>query len=74
MNSALSSAEAKEGTECPRKNATDLQNSNANSFKLIIKQLFLFKYAVIRLNFDIFSSIFGNLVVELKISKLQICC
>ena len=34
---------------------------------------FLLKSAIIRINFDIFSSIFGDLVVKLKISKLQNC-
>ena len=45
---------------------------SANCFQLIIKQLFLFESATVRLNFDIFSSIFGNLAEELNINKLQI--
>ena len=34
--------------------------------------IFLVKSAIIRIHFDIVSSIFGDLIVELKISKLQI--
>ena len=49
---------------CPRKNATDLNNSNGSCFILISKQLFLLKSTTIRINFDIFSSIFGDLVVK----------
>ena len=40
---------------------------------LVSKQLFQLKFAIIRINFDIFSSIFGDLVVKLKISKVQNC-
>ena len=54
-----------------QKNATDLKNSNGNCFILIIKRLFSLKYAEIRIVFDIFSRIFGDLVVNLKISKLR---
>ena len=60
-------------TRCPRKNATDLKNSTGNCFILIIKRLFLLKSAMIRMNFDIFSIIFSDLVLKLKISKLQNC-
>ena len=60
-------------TGCPRKNATDLKNSCGSCFILIIKQLFLLKSAIIRINFDIFPNIFGDLVVKSKISKLQNC-
>ena len=60
-------------TGCPRKNATDLNNSNGSCFILVSKQLFLLKSAIIRINFDTVSSIFGNLVVKLKISKVQNC-
>ena len=60
-------------TGCPRKNATDLSNSNGSCFILVSKQLFLLKFTVIRINFDIFSSIFDGLVVKLKISKVQNC-
>ena len=60
-------------TGCPRKNATDLNNSNGSCFILISKQLFLLKSTTIRINFDIFSSIIGNLVIKLKISKAQNC-
>ena len=56
-----------------QKNATDLNNSNGSCFILISKQLFLLKSATIRINFDIFSSVFGDLVVKLKISKVQNC-
>ena len=38
-----------------------------------IKKSFLLKFAIIRINFDISSSIFGDLVVKLKISKVQNC-
>ena len=60
-------------TGCPRKNATDLNNSNGSCFILVRKKLFLLKSAIIGINFDIFSSIFGDLVVKLKISKVQNC-
>ena len=64
-------------TWCPRKNATDLNVSNGSCFLLVRKQLFLLKSTTIRINFDIFSSIFGDLVqslvVKLKISKVQNC-
>ena len=60
-------------TGCPRKNATDLNNFNGSCFILVSKQLFLLKSAIIRMNFDIFSSIFGDLVVKLKIRKVQNC-
>ena len=60
-------------TCCSRKNATDLNNSNGSCFIHVGKELFLLKSAIIRINFDIFSSIFGDLVVKLKISKLQNC-
>ena len=56
---------------CPRKNAIDLKSSNGNFFIFIIKRLFLFKSLISRINFHIFSSIFGDLTVTLKISKLQ---
>ena len=60
-------------TGCPRKNATDLNNCNGSCFILVNKQLFLLKSTIIRINFDIFSSIFGDLVVNLIISKVQNC-
>ena len=60
-------------TGCPRKNETDLNNSNGSCLILVGKQLFLFKFAIIGINSDIFFSIFGDLVVKLKISKLQNC-
>ena len=60
-------------TGCPRKNATDLNDSNGSCFILISKQLFLFKSTTIRINLDIFSSIFSDLVVKIKISKVQNC-
>ena len=60
-------------TGCPRKNATDLNNSNGSCFILISKQLFLLKSTTIRINFDIFPSIFGVLVVKIRIRKLQNC-
>ena len=60
-------------TGCPRKNATDLKNYNGNCFILIIKGLFLFQSAIIRKNFDIFSSSLGDLTAKIKISKLQNC-
>ena len=60
-------------TGFPRKNATDLNNSNGSCFILVSKQLFLLKSAIIRINFDIFSSVFGDLVVKLIIRKLQNC-
>ena len=47
------------------------ENSNGNCFIIIIKRLFLLKSAIIRINFDIFSSTFGDLIVKLEISKLQ---
>ena len=56
-----------------QKNPTDLNNSNGSCFLLVSKQLFLLKFAIIRINFDIFSSIFGDLVIKLKISKVQTC-
>ena len=58
---------------CPRKNATDLNNSNGSCFIFVSKQLFLLKSAIIRIIFDIFFSIFGDLIVKLKISKVQNC-
>ena len=57
----------------PEKNATYLNNSNGSCFILVSKQLFLLKSTIIRMNFDIFSSIFGDSVVKLKISKVQNC-
>ena len=60
-------------TGCPRKNATDLNNSNGSCFILISKKLFLLKSTTIRINFDTFSSICGVLVVKIKISKVQTC-
>ena len=60
-------------TGCPRKYVIDLKNSDGNCFILIIKRLFLLKSAIIRIIFDIFSSIFKDLVVLLTISKLQNC-
>ena len=51
----------------------DLKKSNATSFILIIKRLFLLKPAIIRINFDIFCSIINDSVVKLKISKFQNC-
>ena len=56
-----------------QKNATDLNNSNGSCFILVSKQLFLLKSTIIGINFDIFSSIFNDLAVELKISKVQNC-
>ena len=58
---------------CPRKNATDMNYSNGSCFILISKQLFLLKSTTIRIDFDIFSSIFGVLVVRIKIRKVQNC-
>ena len=46
--------------------------SNGNCFILIIRRLFLIKSAIIRINFDIFSSIFGELVVTLKSANFKI--
>ena len=60
-------------TGCPRKNATDLNNFNGSCFILVSKELFLLKSAIIRMNCHVFSSIFGDLVVKLKISKVQNC-
>ena len=51
-------------TGCPRKNATDLKNFKGNCFIPIIKRLFLLKSAMIRMNFDIFSIIFRDLVLK----------
>ena len=59
-------------TGCPRKNATDLNNSNGSCFILVSEKLFLLKSAIIRINFDVFSNIFGDLVVKLKSGKLKI--
>ena len=56
-------------TGCPKKNATDLKNSDTSCFKLIIELLFFSKFAIIVLNFDIFFRIFEELVKELKINK-----
>ena len=56
-----------------QKNATNLKNSNGSCFILIGKRLFLLKSAIVGIDFDTFSSIFGDLVVKLKISKLQNC-
>ena len=60
-------------TGCPRKNATGLNNFNGSCFILVNKQLFLLKSPIITINYDIFSSIFGDLVAKLKISKIQNC-
>ena len=57
----------------PEKSATDLDNSNGSCFILVSKQLFLLKSTIIRIKFDIFSSIFGDLIVKLKIIKVQNC-
>ena len=38
----------------------------------MIEQLFLVKSAIIRISFDIFPSIIGDLVVKLKTSKLPL--
>ena len=54
----------------PKKNATDLKNSDTSCFKLIIESLFFSKSAIVGLKFDIFCRIFGDLVAELKINKL----
>ena len=62
-----------QNTECPSKNATDLNNSNGSCFILVSKQLFLLTSAIIRINFDILSSISGDFVVKLKINKVQNC-
>ena len=51
--------------DVPDKNATDLKNSNGSCFILVSKQLFSLKSAIVRINFDIFSSIFVDLVEEL---------
>ena len=48
-------------------------DSSGSCFILVSKQLFLLKSAIIRINIDIFSSVFGDLVVKLKISKVQNC-
>ena len=48
----------------PIKNATDFKTSDTRCVKLIIKYLFFSKSAVIRLNFDIFFRIIGDLVVD----------
>ena len=53
----------------PKKNATDLKNSDTSCFKLMIELLFFSKSAIISLNFDIFCRIFDDLVTELKINK-----
>ena len=60
-----------QSTVSPRKNATGLKTSNGNCFILIIKRLFLLKSLIIRINFDIISSILGDLAVKLKFIKLQ---
>ena len=60
-----------ESTWYPRKNATDLNNSDASCFILVSKQLFSLESAIIRINFDIFAIVFGDLVVKLRISKFQ---
>ena len=52
-------------TGCPRKNATDLNDSRGSCFILVSKQLFLMKSTNIRINLDMFSSIFGDLVVKI---------
>ena len=57
----------------PGKNATDLKILMEDCFILVIKRIFLVKSAITRIKFDIFSSIFGELVVKLKISKVQNC-
>ena len=69
----ISSLKAYLCTGYPRKDATDLNNSKRSCFILVSKKLFLLKSAIIRMNFDIFSSIFGDLVVKLEISKVQDC-
>ena len=53
-----------------RENTTDLKISNGSCFILIVKRLLLLKSAIIIINFDIFFSIFGDLVVKLQITKL----
>ena len=63
----------KHHTGCPRKYATDLNNSNGSCLIFVSKQLFLLEPTIIRINFDIFSNIFGDLIVRLKISKVQNC-
>ena len=60
-------------TGCPRKNATDLKNSNGKCFIFTIKKLFSLKSVMIRINFDKISSIFVDLVIKFKINKLQNC-
>ena len=52
---------------------SDLKNSDGSCFILIIKRLFLSKSVLCRINLCTFSSIFGDLVVKLKIRKLQNC-
>ena len=42
------------------KNQTDLKNYDGSCFIFIIKRLSLLKSAIIRINFDTFSSIFGD--------------
>ena len=49
-----------------------MNNSNGSCFILVSKQLSLLKSAIIRINFDIFSSTFGDLVVKLNIAKCKI--
>ena len=50
----MKAARIETNTGCPRKNATDLNNSNGSCFILVSKQLFLLKSAIIRINFDTF--------------------
>ena len=59
-------------TGCPRKNATDLKNSNGNCLILITKRLFLLKSAIIRINFDIFTSKKIGDLVRQKSANLKV--
>ena len=58
-------------TGCPRKNATDLKNSNGKCLVHIIKRLFLLKSAIIGIIFDIFCNVLC-LVEKLKSANFKI--
>ena len=60
-------------TECPEKTRHILKNSDGSCFILIIKRLFSLRSVITGINLDMFSSIFCDLTVKLKIRKLQNC-
>ena len=56
-----------------QKKRNRFENSNGNCFIFISIDYFYLNLQIIRINFDIFSSILGDLTIKMNISKLQNC-